>query len=81
MITHPTHKVVITIVSREGDPDVNMKVEWEPLMGDDEIQALGYIPACYKLAENFLFATEAMIDTSQLLEIKEGDLSATRSLN
>lgn len=81
MIVNPTHKVTITIVSSEDNADVNMKVEWSPLLGDDELQKMGYVPAAYKLAENFLFATEAMVDMAQLLEIEEGDLGDERVIN
>lgn len=76
-----THQVVITISSNKEDPNVSMEVKWNPLLGDDEIQEQGYVPASYKLAEHFLFATEAMINSAQLFEIDEGDLDASRSIN
>lgn len=81
MVSNPTHKVVITIISHKDDPDVNMKVEWDPLMGDDEISEQGYVPAAYKLAENIVFACEDMANTAQLLELEEGDMDAERTIN
>lgn len=81
MINNPTHKVVITISSYEDLPDVTLSMQWSPLLGDDEILELGYTPASYQLAEQFLLATEAMIDLTQLLEIDEGDLDAGRVIN
>lgn len=81
MIQNPTHTVVITIVSSKDEPDVTLKVEWDPLLGDDEIMEQGYIPASYRLAERFLFATEDLIDQSRLLEIEEGDMDDGRVIN
>jgi hypothetical protein len=81
VIDKPTHQVVITITSHEDNPDVNLKVAFNPLLDDDEITAMGYTPAAYLLAERYLLATEQMVDTSLLLEIEEGDLSAGRSIN
>ena len=81
MINKPTHQVIITISSHENDPDVNLQVKFNPLLDDDEITAMGYTPAAYKLAEYYLCATENMVDMEQLLEIEEGDLGPSRSLN
>lgn len=81
MIQNPTHKVVITIVSSKDEPDVTLKVEWDPLLGDDEIMEQGYVPAAYRLAERFLFATEDLIDQNRLLEIEEGDMDDGRVIN
>ena len=81
MINKPTHQVVITISSHEGDPEVNLQVNWNPLLDDSEILEQGFTPASYLVAQHLLFATEAMIDTAQLLEIEEGDMSAGRSIN
>lgn len=81
MVTNPTHKVVITLISSKDEPDVNIKVQWDPLMGDDEITALGYTPTAYSVAENLMFAIESMVNQATLLEVEEGDLSADRSLN
>ena len=76
-----THQVTITIASSDNDPNVQMEVKWDPLLGDDEIYEQGYTPAAYKVAERLLFATEDMIDMAQLFEIDEGDLDAGRSIN
>ena len=81
MINKPTHQVVITISSHEGEPEVNLQVNWNPMLDDSEIAAQGYTPAAYTVAEHLLFATETMIDASQLFEIEEGDLDASRSIN
>lgn len=81
MVSKPTHQVTITLVSREDDTDVTMQIKWNPLLGDDEIEQLGYIPAAYQLADRFIDAAQLMIDTAQLLELDEGDLDAERSIN
>ena len=80
-VTNPTHKVVITLVSKEDEPFVNMKVEWDPLMGDDEIMAQGFEPAAYKMAQNLIFAVEGMVDLAKLLSVEEGDLDSDRTIN
>lgn len=81
MINKPTHQVTIVISSHEDESDVNMRVSWSPLLGDDELNSMGYKPAAYALAERFLFTVEDMINMSQLLEIEEGDLDTNRSIN
>ena len=81
MIANPTHKVVITIVSDENKPDVNLQVNWDPLLSDDELKEIGYIPAAYTLAENVLFSLETAMQMATLLELDEGDLGDSRTLN
>ena len=81
MIPHPTHKVVITLSSQENSPEVNVKVEWQPLLGDDEIEALGYIPAAYSFAEGIIMSMETAMDMAKLLEVEEGDLDGNRTIN
>lgn len=81
MVKDPTHKVVITLVSKADEPDVNMKVEWDPLMGDDEMMEQGFEPAAYVVARNILFSMEDMVDKARLLELEEGDLDGSRSIN
>lgn len=81
MVNKPTHQVTITLVSSEDDPNITMKVQWSPLLGDDEIERLGYVPAAYQIADRFIDAAQMMIDTAQLLELEPGDMDASRSIN
>lgn len=81
MVSNPTHTVVITLTSSEGDPNVTMSIKYDPLLGDDEIQQQGYTPAAYLLADRFLDTAQVMIDTAQLLDLEPGDLDASHSIN
>lgn len=81
MVNNPTHKLVITVVSSKDDPNVTLTMEFDPLLSDEEVQDLGYVPAAYKLAENFLFSIENIIDTESLMEYSEEDLGLNRTLN
>lgn len=81
MVNNPTHKVTITIISSEDDPDVTMKVSYDPFLDDVEIQQQGYLPAAYQLADRFIDSALVMVETAQLLEIEPGDLDAKRSIN
>lgn len=81
MVSNPTHKVVITLTSSENKPDVNIKVQWDPLMGDDDISKAGYTPTAYTVAESLLFAIEDLVNKASLLEVEEGDLDSERTIN
>lgn len=81
MVNNPTHKVVITLTSKDDEPYVTMQVNWDPLMSDDEVMAEGFEPAAYKMAQNILFGVEGMVDMANLLEVEEGDISPDRTIN
>ena len=76
-----THQVVITISSKDDKPEVNMQVNWDPLLDSDEIESQGYTPAAYLVAENFLLGMEDMVAAQTLLELEESDLDADRVIN
>jgi hypothetical protein len=81
MVSNPSHKVTITLTSKDDEPYVTMQVNWDPLLTDDEVVAEGFEPAAYKMAQNLIFAVEGMMDMAKLLEVEEGDLDSNRSLN
>lgn len=76
-----THKVVITITSEGDKPNVNMAVEWDPLLTDEAAQEQGFVPASYKVAEALLLGLDNVIDPNSLAEITEEDLGLNRTLN
>lgn len=76
-----THQVVITISSKDDKPEVNMQVNWDPLLDSDEIEAQGYTPAAYLVAENFLLGMEDMVAAHTLLELEDSDLDTDRIIN
>ena len=76
-----THQVVITISSKDDKPEVNMQVNWDPLLDSDEIESQGYTPAAYLVAENFLLGMEDMVAAQTLLELEDSDLDADRVIN
>ena len=73
-----THQVVITISSKDDKPEVNMQVNWDPLLDNEEVESLGYTPAAFLLAENFLMSMENLIAAETLLEIENSDMSDDR---
>lgn len=73
-----THRVTITISSKDDKPEVNMQVNWDPLLDMDEVEALGFTPAAYLLAENFLMNMDSLVATETLLELEESDLDDSR---
>lgn len=73
-----THQVVITISSKDDKPEVNMQVNWDPLLDNEEVESLGYTPAAFLLAENFLMSMENLIAVETLLELEESDLDDSR---
>ena len=73
-----THQVVITISSKDDKPEVNMQVNWDPLLDNEEVESLGYTPAAFLLAENFLMSMESLIAVETLLELEESDLDDSR---
>lgn len=81
MVSNPSHKVTITLTSKDDEPYVTMQVNWDPFLTDDEVMAEGFEPAAYKMAQNLIFAVEGMMDMAKLLEVEEGDLDSNRSLN
>lgn len=80
-VSNPSHEVTITIISKDDDPSVNIKVTWNPLMNDDDVEKLGYTPTAYSVAENILFHIEELVNQASLLEIEEEDLSENRTIN
>lgn len=81
MAKSPTHTVTIKVSSFENSPDVTMTVEWEPTLTEDTIEEQGYVPAAYKVAENFLFSLDTIVDPDSTLEYEEGDPGLNRTLN
>ena len=78
IMINATHQVVITISSKDDKPEVNMQVNWDPLLDMDEVEALGFTPAAYLLAENFLMSMDSLVATETLLELEESDLDDSR---
>lgn len=78
---NPTHQVVITISSKEDSPEVNMQVHWDPLLDNDELESIGFTPAAYLVAENFLMNMETLVATETLMELEESDLDDSRVIN
>lgn len=76
-----THRVTITISSKDDSSEVNMQVNWDPLLDSDEIETQGYTPAAYLVAENFLLGMEDMVAAQTLLELEDSDLDADRVIN
>lgn len=54
----PTHEVTVTVQSRLDEPAVAVEVKWRPLLSDEEIQEMGYIPASYQFVQYLLEAAE-----------------------
>lgn len=77
-MNNPTHQVVITISSKDDKQEVNMQVNWDPLLDNAEVESLGFTPAAYLLAENFLMSMENLIAVETLLEIEDSDMSDDR---
>ena len=76
-----THKVVITITSEGDKPNINMAVEWDPLLTDEAAQEQGFVPASYRVAETLLLGLDHIIDPDSIIEIAEEDLGLNRTLN
>lgn len=79
MANTPTHRVTVVVTSVNGEPEVHMEVQWEPLLSDDEIKDLGYIPAAYQFVDAALM-TAAWMAVGKA-EIEEEDLSNDRVIN
>lgn len=54
----PTHEVTVTVQSRLDEPGVALEVKWRPLLSDEEIQEMGYVPAAYQFVQYLLEAAE-----------------------
>lgn len=50
-----THKATLTIYSNGPKEMVSVKVEFDPDVEGVSIQELGYLPASYKLMEEYVF--------------------------
>lgn len=78
---NPTHKVIITVSSEGDEPGINMSVQWDPLLTDEQVEELGFVPTAYRVAERMVLAVEPMIDPDSVQEFEEEDLGFNRTLN
>lgn len=73
-----THKVVVEVSSVGDSPEVHMEVRWNPA-DDGGVEEMGYVPAAFMFVQQCLLAAElASVDG---VEIEEGDLDDTRTIN
>ena len=60
MIENPTHQVEILVQSQLDNPEIHMEVKWQPLMSDEEIEEVGYVPAAYQFIQSLLEMSELL---------------------
>lgn len=75
----PTHRVVLTATSYKDEPNIHVETKWEPLVGDEEIAELGYVPASYQFVDAALEAASMMAQGD--IEMEVDDLGHDRVLN
>ena len=49
-----THKAILSIYSNEGDPDVWIRIDWDPSMTGEDIERLGYMPSAFKFVHQYV---------------------------
>ena len=78
MIENPTHQVTVLVQSQLESPEVHMEIKWQPLISDEEIEEMGYVPAAYKFIQSLLEMSELLSRGD--VECELSDLS-DRTLN
>lgn len=75
-----THKAILTVVSNADEPDVHVRIDWEPDLEGTNIQELGYLPAAYQMIESYILPAleEAYLESVDMGMSKE---PPSRSIN
>lgn len=53
-MSEQTHKAVLTLTSVGRSDDVEVSIQWEPVMNREDLQKLGYLPAAFQFIQTYI---------------------------